>query len=539
MKVNICFEEVSGPWGGGNQFLKYLKKMFKKNNLYEEDSTKADVILFNSHHNIQNVFNIKKRNKNALFIHRIDGPVSLIRGIEDKIDIEILKTSNSIADAIIVQSEWSKNKLIEIARKNNFKINKPLIKILNTADSDFFSLKNKIKNKKGQIKIVSTSWSDNLRKGFKCYKLIDNMLTKEKDISYDFIGRSPFLFNNIKIIKPLETKELGKKLGEYDVYITASEKDPCSNALCEAIQSGLFPVIKDDGGHEEICNYYGVDYIKFKEINNNLIEKIRNKIQNQIQEPKFEQSYFKYANLFYNMLSKKEKKEEEYETFYRQGIKIINFESKKIDKVLEEILKNKIEEGHYLEKKYEKAYDLKPSAFSYRKFFIEELINNSVHKHLDSILKSDMVLFHIQVRISENEKSYMPWHRDTYYDNSGKKIGKAPNGVKVIYYPSFGEESLPRLHYLLGSHRLIFPTNQYDNQLFNILNAAQINSSNNSAILFDTSGLHSVIPETSGKKSIRLIYSFLNKNQVINDHGENIEHMNIVREYEKLKKEAE
>lgn len=536
MKINICFEEVSGPWGGGNQFLKYLKKMLKKNNLYEDDPLRADVILFNSHHNIQNVINIKKNNQNALFVHRIDGPVSLIRGIDDKFDIEILQTSNNIADVIVVQSEWSKNKLIEIANKNNFTINKPLIKILNTADTEYFNLKNDVRKSKEEIKIVSTSWSNNLRKGFKNYKLIDSMLSKEKNISYDFIGRSPVTFDNIKLIEPLKTEDLGKKLGEYDVYITASEKDPCSNALCEAIQSGLFPVIKDDGGHEEICRYYGVDYIKFKEVDESLIEKIKAKIKIKNQTPEFEHSYFNYVNLFNSLLEKKVNKEKDYEVFYRQGVKIINFESKKIDKVLEEILKNKIEEGHYLEKKYEKAYDLKPSAFSYRRFFIEELINNSVHKQLDSILKSDMVLFHIQVRISENEKSYMPWHRDTYYNNNGEKIGKAPNGIKVIYYPSFDEESLPRLHYLLGSHRLIFPTNQYDNQLFSILKAIQVNSSNHSAVLFDTSGLHSVIPESPGKKSIRLIYSFLNKQQVINDHGENIEHMDIVNEYEKLKR---
>ena len=123
------------------------------------------------------------------------------------------------------------------------------------------------------------------------------------------------------------------------------------------------------------------------------MKKIKAKIKIKNQTPEFERSYFNYVNLFNSLLEKKVNKEKDYEVFYRQGVKIINFESKKIDKVLEEILKNKIEEGHYLEKKYEKAYDLKPSAFSYRRFFIEELINNSVHKQLDSILKSDMVLF--------------------------------------------------------------------------------------------------------------------------------------------------
>lgn len=296
MKIHICFKEVDGPWGGGNQFLKYLKKEIKKNNLYENNPFEADIILFNSHHDIQNVRIIKQNNKKALFVHRIDGPVSLIRGTGSEFDIEILKTSNEIADVIVVQSEWSKNKLIEIANNNNFKIIKPIVKIINTADKEIFNLKNRIKNNKDKIKIVSTSWSDNLRKGFKRYQEIDKILSKEKNISYDFIGRSPVLFKNITTINPLDTISLGKKLCEYDFYITASEKDPCSNALCEAIQAGLFPVVYDDGGHEEICNYYGVDYIKFNKVDNDLIEKVKTKTKKQ--DIDYVESHLEYMKLF-------------------------------------------------------------------------------------------------------------------------------------------------------------------------------------------------------------------------------------------------
>jgi len=270
VKINICFKEVEGPWGGGNQFLKYLKKYFLKAGCYEENPLKANVILFNSHHDIQNVAFLRNENKEALFVHRIDGPVSLIRNSSPVDDLRILNYSNNLSDLIIVQSEWSKKKLDKIAKSFNFEIKKPIKLILNTSDPEIFNCKSEAVENNSTIKIVASSWSDNIRKGFEDYLIIDNALEDEKykNISFDFIGRSPVSFKNINVIKPLNSKDLGLKLKEYNVYITASKKDPCSNALCEAIQSGLFPVVYQDGGHVEICKNYNVPYLSYSDVDN-------------------------------------------------------------------------------------------------------------------------------------------------------------------------------------------------------------------------------------------------------------------------------
>jgi len=47
MKIHILHDFKDQPWGGGNQFLKALKSEFEKQKVYEEESDKANVILFN------------------------------------------------------------------------------------------------------------------------------------------------------------------------------------------------------------------------------------------------------------------------------------------------------------------------------------------------------------------------------------------------------------------------------------------------------------------------------------------------------------
>src|SRR3546814_5374323 len=72
-----------------------------------------------------------------------------------------------------------------------------------------------------------------------------------------FIGQSPIAFRNISHIPPLTTAELTAQYREYDIFITASRNDPCSNALIEALHFGLPAIAKRDGGHPEIIGKAG------------------------------------------------------------------------------------------------------------------------------------------------------------------------------------------------------------------------------------------------------------------------------------------
>jgi hypothetical protein len=59
MKISINNKITEGAWGGGNQFLKALRKYFIKQECYAESLEGADVILFNSHHELKSVLKLK------------------------------------------------------------------------------------------------------------------------------------------------------------------------------------------------------------------------------------------------------------------------------------------------------------------------------------------------------------------------------------------------------------------------------------------------------------------------------------------------
>ena len=224
-----------------------------------------------------------------------------------------------------------------------------------------------------------------------------------------------------------------------------------------------------------------------------------------------------------------------YKEFYRNGLCEIDFKSEKIDNLLHKIVNDQCKKDYSLVTKYPGTFDLRPDAISYDDVFIEALRDNNIKEKIREATLKDYSLFHVQVRVSKaSEYSYMDWHRDTYYDSKGDLMGKAPHGVKIIYYPKFSEKESDRLLYLLGSNRILFPTNSYDNQLFNLLEVKKVKTSSEKATLFDISGMHAVCPEEKGKKSVRLIYGFLDKKQILDDHIEDNLHIETMKRYEEI-----
>jgi len=252
MKINILFEFKDGPWGGGNQFLKALRDEFRKRGVYEEEPESANSILFNSHHSLGKLLNLKLKYPQKKFIHRIDGPVFLIRNRDLAIDKLIFKLSENIADFSIFQSKWSLDKCQALGFKNElFNV------IYNAPDNSIFNTDNKGSFKSsGKIRIIATSWSGNLNKGFDVYEYLDENLDFEK-YEFIFIGNSPIKFKNAKYIPPLPSNELAIELKKADIYITASKNDPCSNSLIEALSCGLPAVVFNDGGHPELIQKGG------------------------------------------------------------------------------------------------------------------------------------------------------------------------------------------------------------------------------------------------------------------------------------------
>jgi len=247
MKVFIVFEMLDEPTGGGNQFLKMLKKEFCSKNILTEKPEDASIFLFNSHHFLKNVSSYRKSFPKAKFVHRIDGPIRLYNELSDARDQQVYFANETFADATIYQSDWSKNKNLEMG----LEINKDHVTIQNCADNSIFFPSQKPKLKREKIRLISSSWSNHPKKGFDFYRYLDQNLNFDK-YEYFFAGRSPINFKNIKNLGPLKSEDLAEKLRQSDIFVTASQNDPCSNSLIEAQSCGLICLALNSGGHPEI-----------------------------------------------------------------------------------------------------------------------------------------------------------------------------------------------------------------------------------------------------------------------------------------------
>ena len=302
--INISFEFHGGPWGGGNQFLKALKNELIKRGIYEKDPNKADVILINSHHDIDEAIKLKKKHQDKIFIHRIDGPVYLIRNEDLNIDKFIFLVNSRLADGTIFQSIWSKQKNYSLGLKeNNFEAI-----IMNAVDHSIFYPKDEIlegKHRGEKWNLIATSWSPNMNKGFDLYKYLDENLDFQQ-YSLKFIGHSPIEFKNVIHLEPMAPNELADQLRKSDIYITGSKNDPCSNSLIEALACGLPCVVLNDGGHPEIIKNGGETFNTFEEClaKLELIKREYKRYRENIQIPNIEDITTQYTNFMKNLYIK-------------------------------------------------------------------------------------------------------------------------------------------------------------------------------------------------------------------------------------------
>lgn len=262
MNLYILFQAQQGPAGGGNQFLKALAGYLKHEHILALSPEAADVILFNSHHCALDIVRLKWKFPRKLFVHRIDGPMRLYNNPQDKRDHITNALNALIADATIFQSDWSRlqNHMLGLAAKEYETT------ILNAPDPTIFNRQNKEPfSAQRKVRLVATSWSTNMHKGFSVYQWLDEHLDFNR-CEMHFIGNTPVTFKNISHTPPLDSRLLAEELKKNDIFITASQHDPCSNSLIEALHCGLPALALNDGGHPEIVQRAGECFNAAEEI---------------------------------------------------------------------------------------------------------------------------------------------------------------------------------------------------------------------------------------------------------------------------------
>ena len=249
---------------------------------------------------------IKKKNKNAIVVHRINecDERKNTKGVND----QIIK-ANQYSDSTVFISTWLKNNFSKYKNFSEAKV------ICNGASLEFFFNGSLSYNKNESFKLVTHQWSSHINKGFDIYKMIDDKLNDlefRDKISFTIIGNIPenIKFTNINHIRPLFDKDLGDALRNNHAYVTASKNEPGGNHQNEGINCGLPVLYLNSGCMREYCEGYGIEFNK-----DNIFLKIFELIQNydffkkKTKEYKFNHKYTcqEYLNLFVILLNDREK----------------------------------------------------------------------------------------------------------------------------------------------------------------------------------------------------------------------------------------
>jgi glycosyltransferase involved in cell wall biosynthesis len=252
--VAVFHEFHPPPYGGGNQFLLALVGELERRGLSVEQnqlSGGTPACLYNSFN-----FDFRRLRRFARdevrFVHRVDGPVGAYRGFDDGTDARIAEI-NALADATILQSQFSLDKHRELG----IELRNPSV-VRNTVDPAIFH-PGPEREPGERLRVISTSWSGNPRKGGDILAWLDRNLDPAV-FDVTFAGNTEQAFERIRVVAPVPSKPLADLLRSHDVYLAASRDDPCSNALLEGLACGLPAAFLRSGGHPELVGEGGIGF---------------------------------------------------------------------------------------------------------------------------------------------------------------------------------------------------------------------------------------------------------------------------------------
>jgi glycosyltransferase involved in cell wall biosynthesis len=254
--VAVFHDFVAPPSGGGHQFLSGLLRELQRRGLEIEVnriSAGTPSCLFNSF-NFDGHRLRRFAREGCRMVHRVDGPIGVYRGFDDGTDRHIFELNQALADATIFQSHYSLEKHLELG----LELREPVV-IPNAPDPAIFSPDGRVPLGDGPVRLITTSWSDNPRKGADVIAELEGLVDPRR-YELTFVGRSPVRFERARMIPPVPTAEVVRLLREHHVFVFASLNEACSNALLEALACGLPALYVDSGSNAEVVGAAGVSF---------------------------------------------------------------------------------------------------------------------------------------------------------------------------------------------------------------------------------------------------------------------------------------
>ncbi len=233
----LFHEFAPPPTGGGHQFLRALVAELERRGLVVElnrISAGTTTCLFNSFN-----FDFRRLRRFARddvrFVHRVDGPIGTYRGFDDGTDAriaEINRRARRRDDRPVALQPGRAPRSRDRPRRSAAHRRTPSIPALFHPPAAREPLAGR------RVRVIATSWSDNPNKGADVLAWLDEHLDHER-YELTFAGRTDESFERIRALGPIPLEPLAAELRRNDVYLAPSRNDPCSNALLEALASGL------------------------------------------------------------------------------------------------------------------------------------------------------------------------------------------------------------------------------------------------------------------------------------------------------------
>jgi glycosyltransferase involved in cell wall biosynthesis len=263
--VALFHEFAPPPSGGGNQTLRAVTAEIERRGLRVGKNTVTPTtraVLLNSFNfDLRRLELLAGRVDGVRMVHRVGAVTSLYRGFDDGTDRRVAEINARLADATIAISYAT----IEMYREIGIELVEPRViyngcddRIFNAAGRELFS-----RNRK--TRLISTSWSDNPRKGGPTYEWLDRNLDWDR-YEFTFVGNVSAEFRRIRHVPPVPSHELAALLRAHDIFVTGTEHDAYSNALVEALSCGLPAVYLDSGGSGEAVKDAGFGFREREEV---------------------------------------------------------------------------------------------------------------------------------------------------------------------------------------------------------------------------------------------------------------------------------